>query len=103
MVSCYGISNLTLEGIVAAFNLLWLFGWWSVGHFFYWSITNCRDKCQSIEPIGIGFTFVGQVIFFFFARLVLNVFYKKELPGGEDLATEFSKMMNSAKSPKKRK
>ena len=37
--------------------------------------------------------FVGEVIFFYFARLVLNVIYKKELPGGEDLATEFGKML----------
>lgn len=93
MVSCCGISNLTVESILAAIDLLWLFGWWSVGHFFYWSISNCQGKCQSIEPVGIGFTFVGQVIFFYIARHVLNFIYKKELPGGEDFAKEMASML----------
>uniref|UniRef100_A0A6C0CGL4 Uncharacterized protein n=1 Tax=viral metagenome TaxID=1070528 RepID=A0A6C0CGL4_9ZZZZ len=100
MVSCYGISNLTLEGITAAVDLLWLFGWWSVGHFFYWSISNCRDKCVTIEPLGIGFTFVGQVIFFWISRHVLNAFYKRELPGGEDFAKEISTMLGKQQKRK---
>jgi hypothetical protein len=101
MVSCYGISNLTLELIVAVINLFWLFGWWSVGHFFYWSISNCRDKCQIIEPLGIASLYVGQVIFFYFTRHVLNVFYKRELPGGEDLAKEITGMMAKHKNKRK--
>lgn len=100
MVSCFGISNLTLEALTSAFNLLWLFGWWSVGHFFYWSISNCRDKCQTIEPIGIGFTFVGQVLFFLIARHVLNFIYKKELPGGEDFAKEITNMLGKQQKRK---
>lgn len=94
------------EILYTALQLLFLFGWWLVGHMIYMGFVGCKEgfgACRIIEPIGIIFIFVGNVFLLRITRTILDVMYKRELPGGVELSKALKQAMANEQKGKKKK
>lgn len=100
-----GLGNWTLEIVVSLVHLGWVGSWWLIGHIIHCSAY--AEKCYSssrfgyLEPVGLTFLFVADVLFFYISRHVLNFVYKKELPNGEDFAKEMTSLLGTKNKKKK--
>jgi hypothetical protein len=106
---CGRLSNLTAEILVTLTYWGWVLSFFCIGHLFSIPIYNCKagwSECTFVEPIGILCAFVASVSYLHIARHVLNVLYKKELPGGADFVKEFGgvfdQIQKNGKKAKKR-
>jgi len=84
-----------------------LFGSWLVGHLMYMGIVGCKEGiggCSIIEPVGMSFIFICNIIILRITKTIVTVFLKRELPDGTELTKALgSAMGNSQKQNKKKR
>ena len=101
------MGSIVPELLVALAHFIWTGGWWSFGHFIYLISVKCNEEgfggCSGSDPIGFAMLFASSVLFFYISRHVLNFLYKGTLPGGDEMAKRFSKVMGETNIGKKNK
>jgi len=95
-----------IESLITFTYLLWGLACWSIGHIFHRILTKCGEpsffSCSGNDVVGFSTLFLGSLVYFRIARHVVLFFVKGELPDGDSVMKNFSKMLQSENRQERR-